>query len=58
MSLIINSRSTNVVYAGKRAVIKEWNRFKIYLPMYFNDLWEKLANTKKHVEVYIVIPEE
>jgi hypothetical protein len=46
----------STIYAGKRAIISEGNkRYKIYLPMSFNDLWTKLKGRK--VSVYLVVEE-
>ena len=42
-----------VIHIGKRAIIRENKRFKIYLPMQLNDLWEKLQG--RRVTVIIVL---
>ncbi len=47
---------SNVIYAGKRVVTSEGKRFKIYLPIQFNDIWKELKG--KEVRVYIVVDEE
>ncbi len=44
-----------VVYAGKRGITREGRKYKIYLPMNLNDLWEKLKGNK--VKVYLVVDE-
>jgi len=43
-----------VVYAGRRAVIRESSgRYKVYLPVNLNDLWQELRGKK--VRVYLVV---
>lgn len=46
-----------VLVKGK-AVIKESSRyFKIYLPSEYNDIWVKLCEEKKRVDVIVFLPE-
>jgi len=45
----------NALYLGKRAVIRDGSRYKIYLPSIYKDLWENLRGHKVHV--YIIIDE-
>ena len=46
----------NALYVGKRAIIRDGNRYKIYLPAMYKDLWEQLRGRKVHV--YIVIRDD
>ncbi len=41
------------LYLGKRSIVKESKRFKIYLPIMYNDIWRELRGKK--VKVYVVI---
>lgn len=47
--------SINTVYLGRRGVVREGDRFKIYLPKLMNDLWSELQGKK--VKVYVVVSE-
>ena len=47
-----------LLYLGKRAIIKEGkNRYKIYLPMDFNDLWEELNKNKAKAMIFVKLEE-
>jgi len=48
--------SNGLQYIGKRTVIREGNRWKIYLPMDFEDLWRELEGKK--VDFYIRVKEQ
>ena len=43
----------DTVYLGKRSIINEGDRYKIYLPKGMNDLWHELRGKK--VKVYLVV---
>jgi len=43
-----------VIAAGTRMITKEGRRFKIYLPMALNDLWQKFNEKKIRFQVYLV----
>jgi len=46
------------VLVKSRAVIKESSRcFKIYLPSEYNDIWIKLSEEKRKVDVIVFLPE-
>jgi hypothetical protein len=45
-----------ILYLGKRGVMKEGKRFKIYLPVMYNDVWEELRGKK--IKVYVVIDDK
>ena len=46
------------VLVKSRAVIKESSRyFKIYLPSEYNNIWIKLCEEKKRVDVIVFLPE-
>ena len=49
-SLLVRAET---LYLGKRSIVRENKRFKIYLPAMYNDLWRELKGRK--VKVYIVI---
>ena len=49
-SLVVQAKT---LYVGKRAIVKENKRFKVYLPTMYNELWEELKGRK--VRVYIVV---
>ncbi len=51
----ILSPNIGTVYLGRRGIVKERDRFKIYLPKPLNDLWSELKGRK--VKVYIVVSE-
>lgn len=51
-SLLVRAET---LYVGKRAIVAEGKRYKVYLPTMYNDLWEELRGKK--VRVYIVIDE-
>jgi len=40
---------------GERNVVRESERFKVYLPKGLNKLWEELAKGDKRVRVYIKV---
>ncbi|MEM0035407.1 MAG: hypothetical protein QXU36_08455 [Thermofilum sp.] len=47
------------VLVRQRTVIGESTRyFKVYLPMEFNDLWERLKASKRLVDVIVFLPSE
>lgn len=47
------------ILVRQRAVIRESKRyFKIYLPIEYNEIWEKLKENKKLVDVVIFLPSE
>jgi hypothetical protein len=52
-SLVVRAQT---LYLGKRSIVKENKRFKVYLPTMYNDLWEELKGRK--VKVYIVIEDD
>ena len=58
--LVVNTSSLMVraqtLYLGRRSIVREGKRFKIYLPTTYNDIWRELRGKK--VRVYIVIDEE
>ena len=43
-------------YVPNRMIVKEGNRFKIYLPMNMNKLWSVLRSRK--VDIYIIVVDE
>ena len=45
-----------VVYAGRRSVTREGRKYKVYLPVNLNDLWEELKGRK--VKVYLVVDDD
>jgi len=45
-----------LIYAGERAVVREGERHKIYLPKGMEALWRELEGRK--VEVYLRIKDE
>ena len=46
------------VLVKERSIIKESSRyFKIYLPSEYNDIWIKLCEEKKRVDVIVFLPE-
>ena len=51
--LVVRART---LYLGRRSIVREGKRFKIYLPTMYNDVWRGLQGRK--VKVYIVIDEE
>ncbi len=51
-SLIVRATS---LYLGRRGIVKETKRYKIYLPTMYNDLWSELHAKGKKVKVYLVI---
>ena len=47
------------ILVKQRAVIRESRKyFKVYLPMEYNDLWEKLKTNKRLVDVIVFLPSE
>ncbi len=52
-SLVVRAQT---LYLGRRSIVREGKRFKIYLPTAYNDVWRELLGRK--VKVYIVIDEE
>jgi hypothetical protein len=44
-----------LLYVGERNVVRESERFKIYLPKGLNKLWEELAKGNRRVEIYIKV---
>lgn len=44
------------LYVPGRTIVKEGNRYKIYLPKSMNKLWNTIRSRK--VDVYIVIVDE
>ena len=49
-SLLVRAQT---LYLGKRSIVRENKRYKVYLPTMYNDLWEELRGRK--VKVYIVV---
>jgi hypothetical protein len=47
--------SRGLLYVGERNVVRESERFKVYLPKGLNKLWEELANGDMRVRVYIKV---
>ena len=45
----------NRLVIPKRHVIREHKRFKIYLPEYYNEIWEEINRQKKTVDVIIIV---
>ncbi len=41
------------MYAGKRTIIREGRKYKVYLPASLSDLWSELKGRK--VKVYLVV---
>ncbi|MCD6096154.1 MAG: hypothetical protein J7J99_06280 [Thermoprotei archaeon] len=58
MSLLKLIQERNLIYVGKRKVVVEGNRYKIYLPSQLNELWEELSKVNTKVEVFIRIKNE
>ena len=54
-SLVVRAQT---LYLGKRGIVKEYNRYKIYLPKMYNDLWEELRDKNVKIKVYIVVDSE
>ena len=52
-SLVVRAQT---LYLGRRSIVRENKRFKVYLPTMYNDLWEELKGRK--VKVYIVIEDD
>lgn len=47
------------ILVRQRTVIRESKRyFKIYLPIEYNEIWEKLKENKKLVDVVVFLPSE
>jgi hypothetical protein len=44
-----------LLYVGERNVVRESERFKVYLPKGLNKLWEELAKGDRRVRVYIKV---
>jgi len=44
-----------LLYVGERNIVRERERFKIYLPKNVNTLWQELAEKGRKVKVYIKI---
>jgi len=42
-----------IVYAGRRSITREGRKYKVYLPVNLNDLWQELRGKK--VRVYLVV---
>ncbi len=47
-----------VIFVPKREVVRLGNRWIIYLPMDYNEVWEAIKRQKKKVKVYIVVVDE
>ena len=47
----------NRVVVPRRHVIREHRRFKIYLPEYYNEIWEEINRQGKTVDVVIIVRE-
>ena len=58
MSLLYLIQEKNMIYVGKRKVVVEGNRYKIYLPSQLNELWRELSKMNTKVEVFIRIIKE
>jgi len=48
----------HVIFVPKRDVVRLGNRWIIYLPVDYNEVWEAIKRQKKKVKVYIVIVNE
>ena len=55
MSELILKVVGNRLVVPKRHVIREHKRFKIYLPEYYNEIWEEINRQKKAVDVIIIV---
>jgi hypothetical protein len=44
-----------VVTAENRHIVKEGDRYKVYLPGHWNELWEELRRVGKTVAVVIIV---
>jgi len=47
--------SRGLLYVGERNVVRESERFKVYLPKGLNKLWEEIAKGDRRVRVYIKV---
>jgi hypothetical protein len=45
----------NRLIIPKRHVIREHRRYKIYLPEYYNEIWEEINRQGKTVDVIIIV---
>ena len=45
----------NKLYIPDRKVIRESNKYKVYLPLQYRELWEYLRLNKQKVDVIIII---
>ena len=56
---IITLLEKGFIYAGERKVVPEGNgRYKLYLPMRLNAIWEEIHKNDVKVEVFIRIKKE
>ena len=44
------------IFVRHRSVVRETKNFKVYLPLEFNDIWERLYRDGRRVDVLILIP--
>lgn len=47
-----------VIFVPKREVVRLGNRWIIYLPMDYNEVWEAIKKQGRKVKVYIEVVEE
>ena len=47
-----------VIFVPKREVVRLGNRWIIYLPMDYNEVWEAIKKQERKVKVYIEVVEE
>jgi len=43
------------IYVGKRELVRLGKRWIIYLPVDYNDIWEKIKTEGRKVKVYLVV---
>jgi len=44
-----------VIVIPKREIVRHSNRFIVYLPSDYNEIWEELKKQKKKVRVYVEV---
>ncbi|MHC1627894.1 MAG: hypothetical protein ACXQTI_03575 [Candidatus Nezhaarchaeales archaeon] len=47
----------NMIFAGKRKIVAEGNRYKVYLPLALNEIWQEINQKGVKVEVWIRVVE-